>query len=101
MKKIALLCLSLVVAQSAIAEQVIEEIVVTATKRATSPTDVPFSLNVQTEEDIKRAGASNIEELSRNIAVHKAPCLVPGLWVALFATSPISRCWVRPKVLLS
>ncbi len=38
-------------------EPVMEEVVVTATKRATTAQEVPFSLNVQTQEDIQRAGA--------------------------------------------
>jgi outer membrane receptor protein involved in Fe transport len=55
-----------------------EEVVVTATKRATTAQEVPFSLNVQTQEDIQRAGASNIEELSRNIAGLTVQNLGPG-----------------------
>ena len=59
-------------------EPVMEEVVVTATKRATTAQEVPFSLNVQTQEDIQRAGASNIEELSRNIAGLTVQNLGPG-----------------------
>lgn len=59
-------------------ERPIEEIVVTATKRATTFQEVPFSLNVQTEQDIQRTGASNIEELSRNIAGLTVQNLGPG-----------------------
>ena len=59
-------------------EQIIEEVVVTATKRASTAQDVPFSLNVQTQEDINRAGAGNIEELSRNIAGLTVQNLGPG-----------------------
>jgi outer membrane receptor protein involved in Fe transport len=44
------------------------EIVVTATKRASRIQDVPFSINAQTEEDIRRANASTIEDISRNVA---------------------------------
>jgi outer membrane receptor protein involved in Fe transport len=57
---------------------VIEEIVVTATKRETTTQDVPFSLNVQTGDDIQRSGATNIEELSRNIAGLSIQNLGPG-----------------------
>ena len=45
-----------------------DEIIVTATKRATTVQDVPFSVNAQTEEDIQRANDSTIEDLSRNVA---------------------------------
>ncbi len=79
MKKITLLLIAAVATASAHAAQdVIEEVVVTATKRAASPQDIPFSLNVQTERDIQRAGASNIEELSRNIAGLTVQNLGPG-----------------------
>ena len=43
-------------------------IIVTATKRETSLLEVPFSINAQTEEDIQRAAATTIEDLSRNVA---------------------------------
>ena len=45
-----------------------EEILVTATKRSTRVQDVPFSINAQTQEDIQRANASTIEDISRNVA---------------------------------
>jgi outer membrane receptor protein involved in Fe transport len=45
-----------------------QEIVVTATKRAQTLLEVPFSINAQTEEDIQRSGAGTIEDLSRNVA---------------------------------
>lgn len=60
------------------AESVIEEIVVTATKRASTIQDVPFSINAQTEADIQRSGATNLEELSRNVAGLTVQNLGPG-----------------------
>ena len=54
------------------------EIVVTATKRATRIQDVPFSINAQTQEDIQRANASTIEDISRNIASLTVENLGPG-----------------------
>ncbi len=62
-----------------IAENVVmEEVVVTATKRSASIKDVPFSINAQSQEDIQRSGASSIEELSRNIAGLTIQNLGPG-----------------------
>jgi iron complex outermembrane receptor protein len=54
-------------------DDIYEEIIVTAQKRATSLQDVPFSIAALTNEDIKESGASNIVELARN---------VPGLYIA-------------------
>lgn len=56
----------------------IEEITVTATKRETTVRDIPFSINVQTQQDIQRSGANTIEELSRNIAGLTVQNLGPG-----------------------
>ncbi|HYE29420.1 MAG TPA: TonB-dependent receptor [Allosphingosinicella sp.] len=55
-----------------------ETIVVTATKRETTLLEVPFSINAQTEEDIQRLGAGNIEDLSRNVAGLTVQNLGPG-----------------------
>jgi iron complex outermembrane receptor protein len=54
------------------------EILVTATKRATTIQDVPFSLNAQTEQDILRSGSNNLEDLSRNVAGLSIQNLGPG-----------------------
>jgi iron complex outermembrane receptor protein len=54
------------------------EIIVTATKRATTVQDVPFSINAQTEEDIQRANAQTIEDISRNVAGLTVQNLGPG-----------------------
>ena len=53
-------------------DEIIEEIIVTAQKRATSLQEVPFSIAAVTAEDIKESGATNIVELARN---------VPGLYI--------------------
>ena len=45
-----------------------EEIIVTATHRSQSLHEVPFSVNAQTADDIARTGATNLEEVSRNVA---------------------------------
>jgi iron complex outermembrane receptor protein len=55
-----------------------DEIVVTATKRASRIQDVPFSINAQTEEDIQRANATTIEDISRNVAGLAVQNLGPG-----------------------
>ncbi|MEQ1489046.1 MAG: TonB-dependent receptor [Terricaulis sp.] len=55
-----------------------EEIIVTATHRAESIQDVPFSVNAQTQEDIERSGANNLEDLSRNVAGRSVQNLGPG-----------------------
>jgi outer membrane receptor protein involved in Fe transport len=55
-----------------------EDIIVTATLREQSLIDVPFSINAQTEEDIQRANANTIEDLSRNIAGLTVQNLGPG-----------------------
>jgi outer membrane receptor protein involved in Fe transport len=58
--------------------QDIEEITVTATKREATIQDVPFSINAQTAEDIQRTGATDLEELSRNVAGLSVQNLGPG-----------------------
>jgi iron complex outermembrane recepter protein len=62
----------------AFAQETDEEIVVTATKRATSIQEVPFSVNAQTEEDIQRTGSSSLEDVSRNVAGMSVQNLGPG-----------------------
>ncbi|MFC7536848.1 TonB-dependent receptor [Sphingomonas sp. GCM10030256] len=54
------------------------EIIVTATKRASTVQDVPFSINAQTQEDIQRANAQTIEDISRNVAGLTIQNLGPG-----------------------
>ena len=58
-------------ATAQVAEQVEDDqdvIIVTATKRDSTIQDVPFSINAQTQEDIQKSGAGNLEDLSRNVA---------------------------------
>src|SRR5436305_15159421 len=54
------------------------EIVVTATKRASTVQEVPFSVNAQTQEDIQRANARTLEDISRNVAGLTVQNLGPG-----------------------
>ena len=60
------------------ASYTLQRMVVTATKRAQLAQDVPFSLNVQSEEDIKRLNTTDLEDLSRNVAGLSIQNLGPG-----------------------
>jgi iron complex outermembrane receptor protein len=54
------------------------DIIVTATKRASTIQDVPFSVNAQTQEDIERANANSLEAIARNVAGLTVQNLGPG-----------------------
>ena len=56
----------------------LQRMLVTATKRVQLAQDVPFSLNVQSEEDIKRLNTTDLEDLSRNVAGLSIQNLGPG-----------------------
>ncbi|QFT76164.1 TonB-dependent receptor [Erythrobacter sp. THAF29] len=53
-------------------------IVVTATKRDTTIQDTPFSISALTAEDIQKSGATNLEDISRNVAGLSVQNLGPG-----------------------
>ena len=55
-----------------------QTVIVTATKRAENILNVPFSVNAQTQVDIQRRGATNIEDISRNVASLTVQNLGPG-----------------------
>ncbi|HEU4809889.1 MAG TPA: TonB-dependent receptor plug domain-containing protein, partial [Sphingomicrobium sp.] len=55
-----------------------QDIIVTATKRASTIQDVPFSVNAQTQEDIQRANANSLEAIARNVAGLTVQNLGPG-----------------------
>lgn len=55
-----------------------DEIIVTATKRASTIQDVPFSINAQTQADIQRSGATSLEDVARNVAGLMIQNLGPG-----------------------
>lgn len=54
------------------------DIIVTATKRAVSLQDVPFSIDAKTSEDIERQNATTVEDLSRTVAGLTIQNLGPG-----------------------
>jgi iron complex outermembrane receptor protein len=56
----------------------LEEIVVTAQKRAESLQDIPFSVAAVTEETLRRSGATNLVELARNVSGLAITDLGPG-----------------------
>ncbi len=60
--------LPLAVAAQSTDQQAIQEIIVTAQKRATSLQDVPFSVAAATEDQLRDAGATNIVDVARNVA---------------------------------
>ena len=72
---------ALVLAQNAIAQEepaALGEITVTARKRAESLQDVPFAISARTGEQLDEFGASNIEDVSRNVAGLSVQNLGPG-----------------------
>lgn len=76
--RISLVALVVGIASTANAAGEIDEVVVTATKRDSTIKDVPFSINAQTQDDIRRSGATNLEEVSRNVAGLIVQNLGPG-----------------------
>jgi iron complex outermembrane recepter protein len=56
----------------------VEELVVTARKRDETLIEVPFSINAQSEQQMRDKGVTNIEELSRNVASFTVQNLGPG-----------------------
>src|ERR1700688_4550921 len=57
----------------------LEEIVVTAQKRAGSVQDTPFSVSATTEEQIRNSGAGNITDFARNITAQPRLGVVEGV----------------------
>ncbi len=55
-----------------------DTIIVTATKRASTIQEVPFSINAQTADNIEKSGATNLEDLSRSVAGLAIQNLGPG-----------------------
>src|SRR6266481_3834027 len=60
------------------AASTLEEIIVTAQKRAGSVQDTPFSVSATSEEQIRNSGAANITDFARNVAGLSIADLGPG-----------------------
>jgi iron complex outermembrane receptor protein len=76
---VSLLALASVLPTLAVAaETSVEELVVTARKRDEQLIDVPFSVNAISESKMRERGATNLEDLSRNIAGFTVQNLGPG-----------------------
>jgi iron complex outermembrane receptor protein len=60
------------------ASTTLEEIVVTAQKRAGSVQDTPFSVSATSQEQIRNSGAENITDFARNVAGLTIADLGPG-----------------------
>ncbi|MEX1993647.1 MAG: TonB-dependent receptor [Steroidobacteraceae bacterium] len=69
---------ALAIANSASAQTVLGEVTVTARKRAESVQDVPFAVSARSGEALAASGATNIEDISRNIAGLTVQNLGPG-----------------------
>ncbi len=69
---------ALALGHAAFAETVLGEIMVTARKRAESLEDVPFAVSARSGEQLRNAGATNIEEIANNIAGFTVQNLGPG-----------------------
>jgi iron complex outermembrane receptor protein len=69
---------ALALGHAAIAQTVLGEITVTARKRAESLQDVPFAISARSGEQLRNAGATNMEDISRNIAGFTVLNLGPG-----------------------
>ncbi|MBF8291271.1 MAG: TonB-dependent receptor, partial [Steroidobacteraceae bacterium] len=69
---------ALALGHAAWAQTALGEITVTARKRAESLQDVPFAISARSGETLRNAGATNVEEVSRNIAGFTVQNLGPG-----------------------
>jgi iron complex outermembrane recepter protein len=65
-------------AQETSNDKVIAELIVTATKREETLQNVPFSVGLQTEQQIRNSGTNNIVDLARNVAGLAIADLGPG-----------------------
>jgi iron complex outermembrane receptor protein len=59
-------------------EMVLEEVTVTARKRAESLQDVPFSIAARTEQQMRESGILSLEDVSRTVASFSVQNLGPG-----------------------
>jgi iron complex outermembrane receptor protein len=69
---------ALAIANSAQAQVVLGEVQVTARKRAEAIQDVPFAVSARSGEALENSGATNIEDVARNVAGFSVLNLGPG-----------------------
>src|SRR6202035_3684568 len=74
----AIAALPFVASAQQVDQGAIQEVIVTAQKRAANLQDVPFSVAAQTQDDIRASGAENIVDLARNVAGLTIADLGPG-----------------------
>lgn len=78
MTSLSMTALAQETAEEVTKDEQVERIIVTATKRDATIADIPFSVNAQTQRDIERSGAANLEDISRNVASVSIQNLGPG-----------------------
>src|SRR5213082_80144 len=70
--------LPLVASAQQVDQAAIQEIIVTATKRAENLQEVPFSVSATSQDQIRNSGVADIVDLARNIAGFAVADLGPG-----------------------
>jgi outer membrane receptor protein involved in Fe transport len=68
MQRVLALSLAFFVSTQAHAEQILEEIVVTATKRSASIQDIPMSIQAVSGDELENSGINDLEDLSAQIS---------------------------------
>ena len=81
--RVLVVCTVITIATSAVAQDVLDEVIVTATKRAESIQDVPVSVSAVSGEQIENLGIADMEDLSLfvpNFEINSASIL-PNLYM--------------------
>lgn len=79
-RPVSLVCaaVGIAIANGASAQTKLDEITVTARKRAETIQDVPFAISARDGDALRDAGATNIEEVANNVAGFSVQNLGPG-----------------------